>query len=61
MTRQQALAQVADWIAGNLEGATFEEATGIHDLDKLSDADADRLAWAVEEVGRRLRHMGGTR
>jgi hypothetical protein len=60
VTKQEAVYLVASHVAGNLRAGTTEEATGIHwvDLDKMSDADRERLAVAMDEVARRLDKMG---
>lgn len=60
MTRQEALQGVAGHVAGSLLAGSLEEACGVDqaDMRTMSDADVDRLAWAVEEIARRLRRMG---
>lgn len=60
MTRQEALRQVASWTAATLQGGTLDEAAGL-ETDALSDADCERLGWAVEQVVGRLHRMGQSR
>jgi hypothetical protein len=58
-TRSEALAQVAGHMAGLLMSGTIEEATGLVHADRyLTDAEAERYAWAMDEVARRLYKMG---
>jgi hypothetical protein len=57
VNRREALAQVAEQAATLLGAADFEEVTGVREED-VSKADAERLAWAAEEVQRRIRRMG---
>lgn len=59
MNRREALRQVAEWTAATLQGGDLDEATGLDTAD-MSDADAERLGWAVSEVIRRLYRMGGS-
>lgn len=61
MDRQQALRMVASKAASLIGSSTTEEATGVDNLDTLSDADIERLEWAMDEVQRRLYRMGGRR
>lgn len=51
---------VAAHVAGNLLAGTLEEATGFTepDQERLSPADLERLADAMDEVARRLYRMG---
>lgn len=60
MNRREAVQQVADHLLAILVSGDLEESTGVSEND-LSDADADRLGWAVQEVARRLHSMGGRR
>jgi hypothetical protein len=61
MTRQEALRLVSRHVAGLLIAGDFEEASGLMkaDAQALSEADADRISWAIDEVQRRLYRMGG--
>lgn len=54
MTKRQALQTVALHLIGYLNASTEEE---IADTNALSDADAGRIAWASEEIIRRLRKI----
>lgn len=61
MNKQQWLREVAQQAASILSASTDAEAAGMmndDEVDALSEADRDRLAWAREEVERRLGHMG---
>jgi hypothetical protein len=58
MTKAEALARVAQHVAGLLQGGTFEESTGVMPGEKLSSGDEERLAEAVEELVARLYRMG---
>jgi hypothetical protein len=60
MTKQEAVRHVASYVAGNMRAGSTEESTGIHwvDLDKMGEADLQRLGDAIEEVARRLDKMG---
>jgi hypothetical protein len=57
MRKEEALARVASHIAGLMSASDFEENTGVFS-GEVSDADAERLDWAIEEVKRRLWRMG---
>lgn len=57
MTKGEALAEVANHVAGMLAGGTFEESTGMQP-GQVSDADAARLSEAVEDIIGRLYRMG---
>lgn len=59
MNQREAIRQVAQWAAANIQGGTFSEATGLEE-DDMTDADAERLGKAVEYVVERLYRMGGT-
>lgn len=61
MNKQQWLRRVASEAASNLAGSTDAEAAGMlndEEVDALSEAERERLAWAREEVERRLFNMG---
>lgn len=61
MNKQQWLRKVASQSAAVLSASTLAEATGImndEEVDALSDAEAERASWAIEEVLRRLDKMG---
>lgn len=57
MTKEEALHQVAGWVAGNIAASGTEEVTGVNP-DSLSSADLARIEWAMNEVCRRLWAMG---
>lgn len=56
MRRQQWVAQVASHAAANLHASTADEV--IREYEELSEADQDRVDWAISEVIRRLHQMG---
>ena len=56
-TKDEALRHVADWAAGLLLAGDLEEAVGIPE-HVLTEAEARRYWWAIEEVSRRLYAMG---
>lgn len=60
MTRGQALAKVASYVAGMVQAGDLEEATGltVTQQEEISADDLDRLEWAAAEVVRRLHKMG---
>jgi len=59
VNKQQALYVVASHVAGLLQAGSFEEATGVREDDgAVSEADYDRLSWALDEVVRRLDRLG---
>lgn len=63
MTKGEALAKVAGYVAGNVAAGDLEDVTGLSqpEQDELSDADLDRLEWAKDQVVRRLFRMGSQR
>jgi hypothetical protein len=60
VTKGEAVAKVADRLAGELLSGSFEEMTGFCE-DDVSQADYDRLVEAVDEVANRLYRMGRAR
>lgn len=63
MTKGEALNRVASTMAAILGAGDLEEATGIDPIEQeqMSEADLERLEWAMEEVQRRLYRMGSQR
>lgn len=61
MNKSEALALVANHMAGLMGASTLEEVTGLSagELDRLSDANIDRLAKAAQVVEERLRKLAG--
>jgi hypothetical protein len=61
-TKKQALQVVVSHVAGLLGADSLEEATGFTEPEvaAMSDAEMERLDWAIEEVRRRLYGMGGS-
>jgi hypothetical protein len=60
VTKQEAVRLVASHVAGNLLAGSLEEATGLTepDQERMSAADLERLADAIDAVGARLYRMG---
>lgn len=60
MNKQQWLHKVAAHAADLFNSGDFGEATGLmpHEVEALSEAEAERAGWAVAEVTRRLHRMG---
>jgi len=58
VNKPEALRRVASATAAWLYSSELGEVLSI-DTESMSDADYERMAWAVEEVRRRLYLMGG--
>lgn len=56
MNRQEWVRRVADHAAANLGASNPDEVVG--EYEALTEADQDRVDWAIDEVRRRLYYMG---